>query len=314
MLVNREVILAKTEVSYGVDSLPVAGTDAMLVENIAWSNEGLRLNERPAVRSSLGQLQQVFGGTLRSITFDVEMKGSGVDPSVTATPPEFAPLLRACGLAETINAGVSVVYVPESDPANHESITIYYYQDGIRYDLLGCRGNVSFTWETGALAKMSFTFTGHLVGPTDQSLVTPTVLSVVPEALIGSAFTIGGFAAIVNAVSLDMSNTLALPPSIAASDGYDEVQITARDPNGSYDPESELIATEDPWNDLITDAALALSIGPIGATAGNIMTIAMPAVSYRDVTPGDRDGIRVYEIPFGAAESTVDDEVSLTFT
>lgn len=314
MLVNREVILAKTEVTYGTDSVPVAGTDAMLVENIAWSNEGLRLNERPAVRSSLGKLQQVFGGTLRSITFDVEIKGSGVDPATTATPPEFAPLLRACGMLETITASTSVAYTPESDPANHESITIYYFQDGIRYDLVGCRGNVSFNMETGALGKMSFTFTGHLVGPTDVALPTPTVLSVVPDALIGASFSAGGFASIVNALSLDMSNTLALPPSIAASDGYDEVQITARDPNGSYDPEAELVGVEDPWADLIADAALAFSIGPVGAVAGNIYTFALPAVSYRDLSPGDRDGIRTYDIPFGAAEATIDDEVSLTFT
>ena len=314
MLVNREVILAKTEVTYGTDPVPVAAVDAMLVENVAWSNEGLRLNERPAVRASLGKLQQVFGGTMRSITFDVEIKGSGIDPSTTATPPEFAPLLRACGMLEAIVASTSVGYTPESDPANHESITIYYYQDGIRYDLLGCRGNVSFNLETGGLGKMSFTFTGHLVGPADQALVVPTVLSVVPEALLAAVFSIGGFAAIVNAVTLDMSNTLALPPSIAASDGYDEVQVTGRDPNGSYDPEAELVSVENPWADLIADTALALNVGPVGATPGNIYLFTLPAVSYRDLAPGDRDSIRTYDVPFGAAEATIDDEVSLLFT
>ena len=81
MLVNREVILAKIEGSYGVDSVPVEGTDAMLVENISWSNEGLRMNERPAVRANIGMLQQVYGGRLMTFTFDVEMKGAGGDSS-----------------------------------------------------------------------------------------------------------------------------------------------------------------------------------------------------------------------------------------
>lgn len=314
MLVNREVILAKTEVAYGVDSVPVEGTDAMLIENISWSNEGLRLNERPAVRASLGQLKQVFGGTLRTITFDVEMKGSGVDPSSSATPPEFAPLLRACGLTETITVSTSVGYAPESDPALQESITIYYFQDGIRYDLLGCRGNVSFNFETGALPKMSFTFTGHLVGPTDVALVTPVVLSVVPVALIATIFTIDGFAALINAVSLDLSNTLAFPPDMAASDGYSEVQITSRDPNGSYDPEAELVAVDNPASDLEAGSVLAVSVGPIGTVAGNIIDFDAPAVTYRDQSPGDRDGIRTYEIPFGAAEVALDDEIALIFT
>ena len=314
MLVNREVILAKTEVTYGVDAVPVEGLDAMLVENISWSNEGLRLNERPAVRASLGQLRQVFGGTLRTITFDVEMKGSGVAPATAATPPEFAPMLRACALTETINALTDVQYAPESDPALQESITIYYFQDGIRYDLLGCRGNVSFNFETGALPKMSFTFTGHLVGPADVALATPVVLAVVPVALISAVFSIGGFAALINAVSLDMANTLAFPPDMAASDGYSEVVITARDPNGSYDPEAELIAVDDPAADLEAGSVLAVSVGPIGIVPGNIIDFDAPAVSYRDQSPGDRDGIRTYEIPFGAAEVALDDEILLIFT
>ena len=138
MLINREVILFKTEGTYGVDSVPVAGTDAMLVENINWSNESLRFNERPAVRASLGQLQGVYGGSLRSIQFDVELKGSGVDPSSTPTPPEFAPMLRACAMAESIVAVTSVDYNPESDPGAHESGTIYYYQDGMLRRLLPC--------------------------------------------------------------------------------------------------------------------------------------------------------------------------------
>lgn len=315
MLVNREVILAKTEVTYGTDSVPVEALDAMLVENINWSNESLRFNERPAVRASLGQLQGVYGGALRSIQFDVELKGSGVDPSSTATPPEFAPLLRACAMTETIIAVTSVGYQPESDPALHESITIYYFQDGIRYDLLGCRGNVSFNFETGAIAKMSFTFTGHLVGPADVALASPTVLSVVPEALISVPFTIGGFAAIINAVTTDLSNTIAMPPDMAASDGFGEVQITERDVSGSYDPEAELVAVDNPGSDFVNGVAQAVSIGPIGGTAGNIIDVDYPAAYYRDIAPGDRDGIRTYDIPFGAAEATPpDDEIVLLFT
>ena len=224
-------------------------------------------------------------------------------------------MLRACAMTEDITASTSVGYQPESDPALHESGTIYYYQDGIRYDLLGCRGNVSFNFETGAIPKMSFTFTGHLVGPADQALVSPVVLSLVPEALKLVPFTIGAFAAKINAISTDLSNTLAMPPDMAASDGFGEIQITARDVNGSYDPEAELLATDNPHLDFVNGVAQAISIGPIGATPGNIIDVDYPAGYYRDIAPGDRDGIRTYEIPFGAAEDTPpDDEFVLLFT
>lgn len=310
MLVNREVILAKIEGTYGVDSVPVEGSDAMLVENVSWGNEGLRMNERPAVRANIGMLQHVYGGRLIALSFDVEMKGNG---GAVDAPPEFGPLLRACGFGETINAASSVVYEPVS--TGHESVTIYYFQDGIRYTLLGCRGNVSFNLETGAIGKMSFTLTGHVGTITDVALPSsPAYDSHVPVPLINVPFTIGGFGAIINALTFDLSNTIATPPDISATDGYAEIQITQRDVNGSYDPEAELIATDNPHGDLTSDTAQAVTTGVIGSVANNRYQVDMPAVYYRDISPGDRDGIRTYDLPFGCAESTGDDEVTLTFT
>jgi len=124
----------------------------------------------------------------------------------------------------------------------------------------------------------------------------------------------GGFAAVINALTWDQSNTLAMPPDISATDGFAEIQITQRDPNGSYDPESELLAVDDPHQDLIDGTVLALTTGVIGGTLGNRYQIDMPGVSYRDLSPGDRDGIRTYDVPFGMAESTGDDEVTIVFT
>ena len=309
MLVNREVILAKIEATYGTDPTPVEADDAMLVENPSWSNEGLRMNERPAVRANINMLQQVYGGHMKSVSFDVEIKGGG---GAVDVPPEFGPLLRACGFDETINAAVDVQYAPVS--TGHESITIYYFRDGLREILTGCRGNVSFNLETGAIGKMSFSFTGHVADPTDVALASPTYLTIVPAALIGVPFTIGAFAAVINALTFDMSNTVATPPSIAASDGYSEIVITARDANGSYDPEAELIADDNPYADLKAGATLAVTTGVIGSSTGNKYQVDMPAAYYRDISPGDRDGVRTYDIPLGFAENAGDDEVLLTFT
>lgn len=309
MLINREVVQAKIEVTYGTDAVPVAGTDDILVENISWSNEGLRMTARPAVRASLGELQHIYGGTLRGISFDVELKGAG---GAVDVPPESGPLLRACGFGETINAVVDVTYEPVSSA--FESITIYYFQDGIRYNLLGCVGNVSFNLETGMPGKMSFNFVGHLVAPTDVALIAPTYDIVVPAPLLSVPFTIGAFSAIINALTFDMGNTISQVPDIAASDGYGEIRLTKRDVNGSYDPEAELVAADDPEADLRNGATLALATGVVGSSIGNRYQITMPLVTYRDQSPGDREGVRTYEIPFGAAENTGDDEVKIVFT
>lgn len=310
MLTNREVILAKIEGTYGTDSVPVEATDAMLVENIGWSNEGLRMNERPAVRQNIGMLQQIYGGTLRSVTFDVELKGGG---GAVDDVPEFGPLLRACGFGETINAVTDVQYSPVS--TGQESITIYYFQDGIRHILTGCIGNMSLNLETGAQGKMSFTFTGHLVSVTDVALPTgPVYQSNVPPPIINTPFSIGAYSAVINALTFDLSNTVATPPSMSATDGYSEIRITSRDVQGSYDPEAVLVATDDPFTDLSAGNTLAVTTGVIGSAVGNRIQVDMPAGYYRDVAPGDRDGIRTYDIPIGFTESAGDDEVKLTFT
>jgi hypothetical protein len=127
-------------------------------------------------------------------------------------------------------------------------------------------------------------------------------------------FTIGGFSAVINALSFDMSNTVAQVPDMGASDGYGQIRITKRDVNGSYDPEADLIAADNPEADLRTGAILALTTGVVGGTLGNRYQLDMPQVSYRDYSPGDREGVRTYEIPFGASEVSADDEVVLVFT
>lgn len=307
-LKNREVILLKIESSYGVDAVPVEGTDALLVEAPSQSNEGLRMNERPAVRQNIGMLQQIYGGRLGIMTFDVEIKGSG---GAVDAPPELGQAFRGCGFVETVDPAVDVQYAPVS--TGHESVTIYYFQDGIRTILLGCRGNVSFNLEAGALGKASFTFTGHIARPTDVALGSPTYQSNVPAALVGVPFAVGGFAAIINALSFDMSNTISTPPDISATDGYAEIQLTKRDVNGSFDPELELVAVDDPIGDLEDGTAQALTTGLIGVGTGNQYSVDMPLIYYRDVSQGDRDGVSTYETPFGAVEDTGDDEVLLTF-
>jgi len=308
MIINREVILVKEEVTYNLDPVPVAGTDAVLVENPSWANEGLRMNERPAVRASIGQLQHVYGGMLRTLTFDMEMKGSGA----AGTPPEMADLLEACGMLETVVAITSVTYTPAS--TGHKSVTIYYYQDGTLMKLTGCRGNVTFNMEVGAIPKASFTMTGHVSAITDVTLPSPTYDSVIPAPFINASFAVGGYGQIIGAWTFDMGNELAMPPNPAAADGFGEVRIIKRDVNGSLDPEHQLVATEPFDADFRAGVSAALASGAIGGTAGNIINIAHPAIYYRDIAPGDRDGIRTLDLTYAAAEATTDDEASIAFT
>ncbi len=305
---RRKLILAKVESTYNVDPTPTPAADAVLVEELTWQNENLKMIERPAVRPSLGMLQQVYGGRLVTVNFSAEVKGSGA----AGTAPEIGALLRACGLGETIVASTSVTYAPVSTAL--ESATLYVYEDGKRIVVTGCRGNVSFALEAGNRVMASFSMTGHVAAQTDVALPAPTFDTTAPVPFIGGGFTVDAFSAVISSLSFDLANTLAMPESVNGVDGFDEITIVGRDVNGSINPLDELVATEDFIGNFTAGAAMAIATGAIGATAGNILNIDMPAVYYRDATPADRDGLAALDLPFGASESTTDDEVSIAFT
>ncbi|MBP5470204.1 MAG: hypothetical protein J6Z11_13270 [Candidatus Riflebacteria bacterium] len=96
LLSQKVVVLAKIESQENVDALPVASTDAILVSNVSPTVETQEL-ERNTYRKSLSTQASVIGRKTAQITFDKELKGSGVD----GVAPEIGKLLRACGMSET---------------------------------------------------------------------------------------------------------------------------------------------------------------------------------------------------------------------
>lgn len=308
MLKTRSVVLAKIETTYNTDSVPTGAANAILVENLSHSFEGARMAERSAVRGSLAPLKSLFAGSLLSVSFDVEIKGSGT----AGTAPELGVLLRACGFAETVVASTSVTYKPAS--SGHESLTLYLYEDGLRYIVTGCRGTVTSSLQTAAVGKFSFTFTGHFSGPSDVAVATPTYKAAVPPVLINVPFSIDSYSAVISKLDFDMGLALAKPDNIAATDGYGQIQITGRAVTGSIDPEATLVATYDWVAKWKSAASYALTTGTIGSTAGNRYTVSMPAVVYSEISNGDRDGIITREVKLQAVESSGDDEISIAFT
>jgi len=307
-ITRRAEILAKVETTYNTDPTPTPAADAVLVEEPTFSPTGQRMAERPVGRASLGALQSIYGGTLWQIELKVALKHSGT----VDTPPDWGPLMLACGTAETINATASVVYTPAS--SGHKSITIYYYEDGKRYIFTGCRGTFTLEATAGEPAKLSFTLTGHLSSVADAALPTVTVDGTNPVAFNSAGVSVLGYSGVFSSLTMDAGLNVVTPPSANASDGYGEIRITSRNVSGSIDPEDTLIATKNFINEWQTGATGAINTGVIGTSAGNRWQLQQPKCYYNDVSPGDRDGIRTMELSYNAVESTGDDEWSLTLT
>lgn len=310
--ISNEVILAKTEVTYNTDPVPVVASNSVLIRNAQLSSEGLRMVDRAAIRASLGQLQNIYGGTLKRLTFECEIKGSGT----AGTAPEIGPLLEACGLDETIVAVTSVTYKPES--STHESVTIYYFEGGRkRHILTGCRGNVTIKLEAGGLMLASFEFVGHHTEPTDQTQPVPVYNSTVPRAALGMTVTFNAVTSMVSkSWEMNLNNTLAQPASIAATDGYGEILITKRDVKGSLLIETELDSVLDIDALLSAGTRFAFGSGTLGSVAGNRVAVTTPASSTYviDTELNDADGLRQRNVMFAVDDSTADTELSLAFT
>lgn len=314
-LVRREIILAKIQPNVGTDAVP-DGTNAIQVMEASWSNEGARMVERPIIKPTLGQQKHLYGGSLKQVTFRVELKGSGT----ADIAPEYGVLLRACGLAETITATDEVNSIPgkvEYQPAStgKEAVSLYYHEDGLLHKIIDCVGTVSFNLETGAVGTAEFTLTGRQAGESDALLPTPTFDDTAPPTVRGAAFSIGAFSAgVINAVTFDLQNSVATPPSINDAEGYSNPFITSRDVVGSFDPENVLKADKDFIGEWRNGTEQALTTGEIGSTAGNRYKFDAPAVVTREIGPGDRDGIRTRDISFGCAEVSGDDDLTLTYS
>lgn len=306
MLTRKSVILAKVETTYGTDAVPVAATDAILSSEPQIKPIGKRL-ERDHVRASISPLQPIIIGEMYEVTFVTEIKGSGT----AGTAPEIAPLFLGCGMAETIVAVTSAAYDPVS--SSFDSLSIYFYRDGILHKILGARGTFQAVVESSEYGKISWTFQGIYEGPTDISLVTGTYNAQLPPICVATTFTMGSYTPVAKKVEVNIGNAMGRRDDLKESTGLKEIIITNRDTKGSFDPESVLVAAKNFWSEWNASTAQALSC-VIGASAGNIYEISGPKCVFDDLSYGDRDGNLTLEIPFTMAMDTGDDELQFIFT
>ncbi len=306
MLIRKATLLAKKEVTYGLDSAPVPADDAILCKNPDIRPVGEEL-VRDNVRSTLGPLGHVIGEKYGEVKFATELKGSGA----AGTAPEIGPLFQACGFAETIVAVTSAAYAPDSDGA--DSLTIYVYRDGLLYKLTGCRGTFEVDLTAGKYGVINWTFQGIWNDPTDSALLSGTYVSVLPPVVFSAALAVGGYAAVASKLALNMANQLFFRRDMNHANAIKEIAIGGwNDRGGSFDPEAVLEATHPFYANWKAGTQAALTV-TAGSVAGNRCVITAPKVQYKSITPGDRDGLYVYDVPFRTAMDAGDDEVNFLF-
>lgn len=152
--IRNTAILAKIETTYGTDPTPTGAANALLVSNVGITPLVAKNVDRDLLRPYFGASEQLVGIAHVEFTCDVEIQGAGA----AGTAPAWGPLLRACAFAETISAGTRVEYDPVSQSI--ESLTAYYYDDGILHKLFGARGDFSVKLNAEGRPVFSFKFQG----------------------------------------------------------------------------------------------------------------------------------------------------------
>lgn len=223
--------------------------------------------------------------------------------------PPWAPLLRACGFAETITDDTAAAYSPAS--ASHSSLAVEFFLDGNRHQISGARGNVALEFTANQLPMLRFSFTGLYVAPRAAALVTPNVAAFQQPLHVSNSntptFTLHGHSGILTSLSLDVGNNVAHKDRVNSA----VVDITDRDGSGTAVFELPLLSTQD-----FFAAAKAATLGPLqlvhGIAPGNIITIDCPKVQVRQPTLSESDNDAMLNATLSLVPETGDDEITIT--
>jgi len=307
-LTRKRLIQVKKESTYGTDSTP-AGSDALLVRNLDITPIEADVVSRDLIRNYLGNSPQLLANTRASITFQVELAGSGT----AGTAPRYGAILQACGLSETIVASTSVTYAPVS--SSFSSATIYFNNDGIRHILTGCRGTFTMNAEVGQIPTLDFTMVGIYNAPTDTALPTTTYSNQASPLIFKqgntSAFQFFTYAGCLQSVSFDIGNETVYRELVGCTK---EVMITNRASSGTVMLEAPTLAAKDFFGIAQTETTGNLTFLH-GTTAGNRATFTAGQCDITNPTYGDQDGVQMLSVPYVATPTTAgNDEISLAFT
>lgn len=308
MFFRKKALLAKIETTYGTDATPTGAANAVLANDISIEPMQGADQDRGHDTVYLGANATIPYDLHQVLSFKVELAPSGA----AGTAPAWGPLLRACGVAETITPTTSVVYNPISDA--FESLTGCLHIDGHLFKLLGARGNCDLTLNASGIPYLEFTFTGLWTKPADASLPTPTLTAFQKPRIASNAntptFTIGSEDHVLRNFKLGFGNQVE--PRFLVN--REEIMIVDRSETIEAQIEATALSSLDPYA-LARDQETVALVLAHGNTAGNIATLSVPAAQMmRPGAPTEAQGITEWPLNLTPLPDTGNDQWTLTLT
>ncbi len=164
---DSQTILAKVEVTEGLDPVPTPAANALEVFN--WScNPSSDTVSRTPNKSFFVNDEVSYPNKKYDISFDMYLTGAGAAAVTAGTPPPYDPIMLACSHAGVGTATVDYQYLPTSTGST--TLTFYYYQGGVLYKVHACRGSITDEMKIGEVRMLKVKMTGVYASPVDSAI------------------------------------------------------------------------------------------------------------------------------------------------
>lgn len=313
MRIRRKVFLYKVEATKGTDAAPTPTADLILPNgdpNIAIPTE--QDAGQGDVKGTMGPGDSVTVKQSMSIEIGTRVRGLGQGAGALLTPAIHAALLAAGHTVVTAGSPPTTpreaTYTPSSVEANLKSATGYFYEDGLRYVLLGAANGLSFEATMNAL-MCKFTPQAKYTAPTVQALpawAAPTQqIFRMTSALM--TITEGGAAVNIGAFTFDTGTKVEEAYEV----GNHFFEVGDRDPTISIDPLANPVVSD--WLALANCTSAAL-VATFTNGLGETLVFNAPKCVPMEIAPGSRAGRITRQKKFSLKETAGDDQYTIKWT
>lgn len=303
-----KLMLFKLEDTYGTDPTPTGAANAILPVEVQLSPMQGTDSDRETETPYLGNQGGFLADLHRTLSFKMELEASGT----AGTAPAWGPLLRACGVAETIVAATSVSYTPVSD--DHEAGTFYLWVGNTLFTLTGARGTAKFQVAASGVPYIEFSFTGLYAPATATAQATPDFSAFLKPKVASKAhtptFTIDGDPFVLRSFELDLGNQVE--PRFLI--GEEEILIVDRSEQMKAMVKAVPLGTFNPF--ALAEAQTEVPVQIVhGTAAGKITTIDVPTAQVLRVDGLENaQGIVEWPLRFAPIAQSGDDQFTITLT
>lgn len=284
MRMKKQFILFKKETTYATDAAPT-GANAVVTSGLKHSPLEHQTVNRNTDRSAYGNDVQLVTGQHIVVEWETEFVGSGT----LGTAPAFGDMLKCCQMSETVNAGTSVIYAPNS--AGTDSATIHYHLDGAKHTCVGAMGSWELKIDSAGIPRLKFRFVGLYVAPTaaaDPTGLTGLTAYQQPKVANAANTTVcelHSTAVVMKSLMVKQGNDVQFYDDPGAGSNY--VDIVDRNSDGSMTVVAPALGTKNYFNTVTAETLGNLKVvhGTTNATkaifeaAGNRVQIFQPKYS-----------------------------------